>query len=372
MADAGVREKWQEGKGYKPQQTVAGFVSSAKTQAEPCHIPAHGGQVQKIMQMFAEAPQPFIDLSTGISPIAYPAKLPDLSVLHKLPEEAEEVALQHAAAMAYGVSDPNMVVAGGGSQSLIALLPRVIKAERAVILGPTYSGHLQAWKQNDIPVSEVSHFAQLHILAQQKNTVCIVCNPNNPDGRLIQARHLLDLANTCHAAGSWLVVDEAFADIIGQSIASALPHPALLVLRSFGKTYGLPGIRLGFLLAQERVAAHVRALLGSWPVNAIALAVGCQALQDKAWLRQASVKLFAARSRLKKLLTEARLNHKGQAVLFELVECEQAVDLWRHLCQQGIVTRIFPYNSHWLRMGLPSCEQDWLRLEAALQAWCRL
>ena len=201
MADAGVREKRQEGKGYPLQQASAVSVLPSKTSSTPRHIPAHGGQVQKVMQMFADAPQPYVDLSTGISPFAYPAKLPDLSALHTLPEEAEEAALQHAAATAYGVSDARMVVAGGGSQSLIALLPRVLKVERACILGPTYSGHVQAWKQNGISVSEVSDFADLQLAAQQKNTVCIVCNPNNPDGRLIQASHLLDLANTCQAYG---------------------------------------------------------------------------------------------------------------------------------------------------------------------------
>lgn len=369
MADAGVREKRQEGKGYPPQQVPAVSVLPSKTLSAPSHIPAHGGQVQKVMQMFADAPQPFVDLSTGISPFAYPAKLPDISALRTLPEEAEEIALQCAAATAYGVFDASMVVAGGGSQSLIALLPRVLKAERACILGPTYSGHVQAWTQNGVPVSEVPDFPQLQVVAQQKNTVCIVCNPNNPDGRLIQASHLLDLANTCQAAGSWLVVDEAFADMTGQSVAPALPHPALLVLRSFGKTYGLPGIRLGFLLAQPNLAAYARDLLGAWPVSTIGLSVGCQALQDKEWLRQVSIKLRAASARLKNLLTETGLNHKGQAVLFELVECEQAADLWRHLCQQGIVTRIFSYNAHWLRMGLPASEQQWHRLEIALQAW---
>ncbi len=231
---------------------------------------------------------------------------------------------------------------------------------------------MQAWKQNGISVSEVFAFADLQSAAQQKNTVCIVCNPNNPDGRLIQASHLLDLANTCQAAGSWLVVDEAFADMTGQSVAPALPYPALLVLRSFGKTYGLPGIRLGFLLAQPSMAAYARDLLGSWPVSTIGLSVGCQALQDRKWLRQASTKLCAASSRLKKLLTKSGLDHKGQAVLFELVECERAADLWQHLCRQGIVTRIFPYNAHWLRMGLPASEPQWHRLEEALLDWCAL
>lgn len=321
------------------------------------------------MAHFPQAPRPYYDLSTGISPYAYPLRMPDPAVLGRLPEEDEEADLQAAAAFAYGLSNPDMVVAGAGSQSLIALLPRLLPAQRVCLLGPTYSGHAQAWRLQGVPVQQVTDPAALEQAATQPGTVCVVCNPNNPDGRLLTASWLHTLANTCAAHGTVLIVDEAFADFEQQSVAPLLPHPALVVLRSFGKTYGLPGVRLGFLLASPETAAQARALLGSWPVGSLGLAAGRQALRDTAWLRTARMQARAAHTRLTNLLDAAALRHTGQVCLFTLVLHPDAPSLWRHFCTYGLVTRIFADQPGRLRLGLPATDAAWLRLETALQAW---
>lgn len=92
----------------------------------------------------------------------------------------------------------------------------------------------------------------------------MVCNPNNPDGRIIPPATLLRLADLLARRGGLLVVDETFADLApdGISLAPSLPHPALVVLRSFGKAYGLAGLRLGFALTSRERAAAIRAALG--------------------------------------------------------------------------------------------------------------
>ena len=339
------------------------------TEAAGMPLPSHGGQVRAVMRYFASAPEPFIDLSTGINPFAYPLALPDPGTLHHLPEEEDEQALQQVAALAYGVPTPEMVVTGAGSQSLIALLPRLLRVRRACVLGPTYSGHQQAWEQNGVPCDMLTHVAQMTQAAQQVGTVCVICNPNNPDGRLLDLQTLAALAEHCAQAGSWLVVDEAFGDFENQSVATMLPHPALVVLRSFGKTYGLPGVRLGFLLAAPELAQKARALLGAWPVGAVALAAGQQALADTHWLHQAAQIARRAHDRLTDLLHCAGLACRGQSSLFTLVENAHAWALWAHFCRYGIVTRRFAERAHWLRIGLPATEAAWTRLECALKAW---
>lgn len=330
---------------------------------------SHGGQVKAVMQYFAGAEQPFVDLSTGISPFAYPLVLPERGVLHHLPEEGEEQALQQAAASAYGVTTPDMVVSGAGSQSLIALLPRLLNVQKACVLGPTYSGHRLAWEHNAVPCEGATHVHQLSLAAQQGGVACVVCNPNNPDGRLLERQTLLALADQCARVQSWLVVDEAFGDFESQSMAPLLPHPALVVLRSFGKTYGLPGVRLGFLLACAPLAQRARDLLGAWPVGALALAAGQQALVDTQWLEQAAHKARMAHDRLVGMLHKAGLACRGQSTLFTLVDVAQAYALWVHLCQHGIVTRRFAERPHCLRIGLPADEAEWTRLACALAAW---
>lgn len=347
---------------------------------ESVSLPAHGGQVRAVMAHFPAAPKPYYDLSTGISPYTYPVSLPEPAVLARLPEEDDEADLQAAAAFAYGLSSPAMVVAGAGSQSLIALLPRLLACllpslrpvRRVCLLGPTYSGHAQSWHLQGVPVDLVMDPAALDHAACHPGTVCVVCNPNNPDGRLLSAEWLHCLADRCAENENFLIVDEAFMDFEEKSVAHLLPHRALFVLRSFGKSYGLPGVRLGFLLASPERAAQARALLGSWPVGSLGLAAGRQALRDVTWLHTARAQARAAHSRLTGLLEWAGLPHIGQVSLFTLVLYPDAPALWTHFCQYGIVTRIFADQPGRLRMGLPASEAAWLRLEAALWAWSGL
>ncbi len=80
------------------------------------------------------------------------------------------------------------------------------------------------------------------------------------------------------------MVDEAFADFEGGvSLVPFLPHPAIVVLRSFGKAYGLAGLRLGFALAEEKTAELIRTALGPWAVSGLAVEIGRRALLDAAW-----------------------------------------------------------------------------------------
>ena len=332
-------------------------------------FPTHGGQVRTIMRHFPDAPRPFIDLSTGINPNAYPFTMPSFHALTRLPEADEEKDLRVAAARAYGAVDPDMVVTGPGSQSLISLLPRILPASQACIWGPTYSGHDTAWKLSEKTVEQVFDGENLWQKAALPGTVCILCNPNNPDGRIAPPAPLKALADRCASYGNHLIIDEAFADFDCESLIPALPNPGLIVLRSFGKTYGLPGIRLGFLLTSPGMAERARNLVGAWPVSSIAITAGREALLDTGWLEQARMTALRAKSRLTALLDRAGLRHTGQASLFILVQTHHAVALWNHLCEHGIVSRIFPERPDTLRLGLPGDEQAWTRLEAALECW---
>ncbi|WP_227003352.1 threonine-phosphate decarboxylase CobD [Kozakia baliensis] len=332
-------------------------------------IPTHGGQVQEIMRYFPDAPRPFVDLSTGINPHRYPLTLPSPDIFARLPEADEEDDLRAAAAIAYGAADPAMVVSAPGSQSLISLLPRLVTASRACIWEPTYSGHATAWQQSGVEVQPVSDWRSFERQSVQRGTVCILCNPNNPDGRLLPAAQLRNLADRCASYGNYLVVDEAFADFHEETLVPALPHPALIVLRSFGKIYGLPGLRLGFLLASPDFAERARQFVGAWPVGSLALSVGREALRDREWLQQAHHIASSAKRRLVGILEQAYLQHEGQVSLFTLVITEDAAKLWTHLCRHGIVTRIFNAHHDRLRIGLPGGEEEWARLEQALYMW---
>jgi cobalamin biosynthetic protein CobC len=323
----------------------------------------HGGRLGAARRRFPDAPRPFIDLSTGINPIPWPVlPLPPESFA-RLPEPEALFGLQQAAAEAYGLSDPAMAVAAPGTQILIQLLPRLFPQAGIRVLGPTYAEHADCWAAAGTDVEEVPDLASL-----RGASAAVVCNPNNPDGRRIPPDRLLALAAGMAARGGLLVVDEAFADLEEGplSCAAFLPKPGLVLLRSFGKSYGLAGIRLGFALAERPVAARLREALGPWAVSGPALEIGRAALADRAWLAAAALRLEGDAARLDALLRRAGLRVLGGTRLFRLAQGDAAFWFTR-LGQAGLLTRPFAQRPDWLRFGLPADAAAWARLEQALQ-----
>ena len=165
-----------------------------------------------------------------------------------------------------------------------------------------------------------------------------------------------------------LVVDEAFIDLLPTeaSLAGDLPANAV-VLRSFGKTYGLAGVRLGFAVAPPRFARRLRDELGPWAVSGPALEIGRLALDDEAWLQAAATRLAKDQARLDALLIAAGFTILGGTTLFRLGEHAEARRMIDLLGRQGIHVRAFEHQPTWLRFGLPANEEEFRRLTIALQ-----
>ena len=163
------------------------------------------------------------------------------------------------------------------------------------------------------------------------------------------------------------MVDEAFADLAPElSLAPEAARPGLIVLRSFGKFFGLAGLRLGFALAAPDLAACLRAALGPWPVSGPAAYVGAHALQDGAWIAATRAALGARAAALDEILAAAGLEIAGGTDLFRLVAPDDAAALFERLGRRGILVRDFPEAPRWLRFGLPGSAAAFLRLRRAL------
>ncbi|WP_044563282.1 threonine-phosphate decarboxylase CobD [Azospirillum sp. B4] len=329
----------------------------------------HGGDLTQAAALFPVAPGPWIDLSTGINPWPYPLPpIPD-AAWTALPTRGALDALMAAAAGAYGAPGPDSLVAAPGSELLIQTLPRLRAVGDVAIVGPTYGDHARAWGQAGHRVRSVTAPED----AIGSADVVVLCNPNNPDGRAWAPAALLDWAAVLAARGGWLVVDEAYADL--DPARSVCPHagtPGLVILRSFGKFFGLGGLRLGFLLAPVPLLDAVRAGLGSWAVSGPALRVGAEALADGAWQVAARRRLTAAADALDGVLRAGGLRVIGGTALYRLVDAGDAAVLWRHLAAAGLWTRPFPEHvgcPGWLRVGLPPDAAAFDRLAAALAAW---
>ena len=331
---------------------------------DPFALPAHGGDLAAAELRFGRPAAGWLDLSTGINPFSYPLPPFDPAVWQRLPSgELEEMA-RRAAAEAFGVADAECVVVGAGSQALIQVLPRLRPFSRVAVVGPTYGEHANCWTNAGhqlLPCETLDRIGDADVV--------VVANPNNPDGRKYDARRLLELADGMAARGGLLIVDEAFADCTPELSLAAHVRNGLIVLRSFGKFFGLAGLRLGFGIAEPGAARLLRLALGPWPVNGPALAVGCTALADHAWIAETRCRLASEAAALDMLLVRARLSVIGGTHLFRLVNAPRAWALYEYLGQRGILVRPFAASPRWLRFGLPPGEKGRRRLQDALAAW---
>jgi cobalamin biosynthetic protein CobC len=194
--------------------------------------------------MFPGAPEPFIDLSTGINPHPWPhpRPLPALpsEIFSRLPDRASIRQLATVAAKAYGAPSAEHVVPAPGTQMLLPQVAGLVKPGKALILRTTYAEHKRAAQLAGHAPTEASDVGRL-----RGADFAIVVNPNNPDGRIVEKRALMSLADSLHQHGGILVVDESFADVAPDiSLAGETNRDNIVVLRSFGKFYGLAGLRL--------------------------------------------------------------------------------------------------------------------------------
>ena len=234
---------------------------------------------------------------------------------------------------------------------------------RAAILRTTYAEHARAASLAGHSVTEVADADALG-----RADLAIVVNPNNPDGRIVSRTTLLQIAGELRPHGGLLVVDESFADIApaGTSLAGDAGRGNIVVLRSFGKFFGLAGMRLGFAIAAPDLIERLDAALGPWAVSGPALFVGEQALADNAWRTQTLARLNETSGRLDALLAGAGLEIAGGTSLYRLTRSASAEDLFEHLGRAGILVRRFAEDATWLRFGLPGSEAEWRRLGEAL------
>jgi cobalamin biosynthesis protein CobC len=313
----------------------------------------HGGDLARAVRRHGGAPGEWLDLSTGINPRAWPVPSLAASVWQRLPD-AEALAELHAAARAaYGVPPGAGLVAAPGASALIRLVPRLARPAAVAIPGPTYNELAPAfaaegWRVVDRPGPGV--------------TAAVIVNPNNPDGRRWERHDLLLLAE----ALDLLVVDESFMDPTPEaSLVPEAGRDGLVALRSFGKFFGLGGVRLGFAIGTPAAARRLADLLGPWAVSGPAIEIGRNALADAGWIEAERARLAADAVRLARVGRAAGWREVGGTALFRTFETGDARAARDRLAAARIWSRAFHWSPGWLRLGLPG-EAGWARLEAAL------
>jgi len=319
----------------------------------------HGGRLRRAARQYGIAEADWLDLSAGINPNGWPVPVMPDWIWQRLPQDDDEL---HAAAQTYYGTSQLLAVAG--SQAAIQALPMLRSLTQVALVAPSYAEHAHAWQRYGHQVVSVpaADILQTGATAQ----VVVIVNPNNPDGKLFGVGELLRLHAQLAARGGWLVVDEAFIDAMPEhSLASICPRPGLIVLRSLGKFFGLAGVRVGFVLAEQAVLQPLAELLGPWPIAAPSRHAAILALRDTAWQEATRKALPPAAQHLADLLGTHGLTPNGGSILFQWVRCADAMRVHQQLAQQGILTRRFDTPPS-VRFGLPRDEAQWSRLSEAL------
>ncbi|MEM6415300.1 MAG: threonine-phosphate decarboxylase CobD [Pseudomonadota bacterium] len=327
----------------------------------------HGGALDHMRKSFPDAPTPWADLSTGINPWPYPHTEISNDCLSRLPSHAAYRTCRQSMAKALGALEDTILLAPG-SELLIRLLPTVIQSSKISILSPTYGDHPEVWRWTD---AEVIETADPLAMAPSADAI-VVCNPNNPDGRKYKPQALEEARQQLARRGGWLIVDEAYGDLDPtHSLAPRGGVDGLVLLRSFGKFFGLAGLRFGALIAPPELVKSIGDLLGAWPVSGPALEIATRAYADTTWQMETRSRLRDASKKLKSLLQAGGLKPVGGTDLFQYIDVDHAHTVWEHLARHGIYVRRFGWSDRYLRVGLPSGSEEEARLAAAVHGLSR-
>lgn len=326
------------------------------------HFTHHGGRLADACVQFGGTPPDWLDLSTGINPDSWRPAATLAVDWQALPDPAALATLEHTAA-SYFQCNPALCAAVPGSEVGLRQLARLFG-----LLGlyqPLAYGTYAAAFDRAEPVDDLSGLPN-------RASALILGNPNNPDGRILSRDALLSLLAHQERHGGWLIVDEAFADCDPDwSVAAQVaPGKRLIVLRSFGKFFGLAGLRLGFVIAPPDVLHGLRQRFGDWPIHSAALAYGQAAYPDTAWIVATRNSLVARAAALDSVLHHHGLTPKGACPLFRLVTTLNASSVFNALAQQHILTRPFSGHPTLLRIGLPRDDAALGRLDATLAKTC--
>ncbi len=304
----------------------------------------HGGGLDAAMLKFGGSRSEWLDLSTGINPVPYPVgNIPDFAWT-TLPDHAATDRLIGLARSFWRVPGAAAILPCAGASAAIAAIPRLSAPGTVSIPGPTYNEHRSAFETSGWDIANIGADA------------FVAVHPNNPDGRLWAANQL-DKPMT--------IIDESFCDVDPDisHIARSL-EPGTIILKSFGKFWGLAGLRLGFAIGDPALIATLSELLGPWQASGPSLHIGAEALADPVWADETRARLAADTARLDALMAAQGSPLVGGTTLFRTYEVADASAAQEHLAQHKIWSRIFPYADNWIRLGLPHPDR-WEQLEAA-------
>ncbi len=315
----------------------------------------HGGDLISASQKYGIPAGDWLDLSTGINPSPYPVPHIDTAMFQHLPYQTP--AFTAAIVNYYGGAG----LACSGSQQAIELLPALLAADGAnlPVLLPDcgYQAHKYSWLRSG---AELRFYpTDDHAQAQEQITrqvtraePChlVLINPNNPTGLQFSPEQIFSWAEQM-SKGSYLIVDEAFIDLCPEhSVLSDYARfqrlQNLVVLRSFGKFFGLAGVRLGFIFAAQGVLERLKTAQNPWVVNGPAQAIAICALNNTAWQQQARQQITINARKTLALWqplfakVDAELLSSGRLFISARLNSRIAKRIYQFFAERGVLLRL--------------------------------
>lgn len=268
----------------------------------------HGGDLLTASELFFRAHDEWIDFSSNIYPYGPPEIVKqviqeiveerEMPVLSRYPDPACRK-LKQVIARFHQVSS-DMVLPGNGAAELIDLVIQSFRPSRVGVIDPSFAEYRQCAEKRNIPVDHlVTDWNQQFLPAHEEVAklmrqvdLLFIGYPNNPTGHLYDSGQMMEWIKLAERLHTILVVDEAFMDFVEQKEEKSLislveEYPHLVVVRSMTKFFSLPGLRLGYLVAEESVISRIQELQVPWSVNGLAQKVGCAVLQEEVYREHA-------------------------------------------------------------------------------------
>jgi len=337
-------------------------------------LPEHGANPHNVYaKLGIETPARLLDFSENVNPVGPPQSITEMwpSLLDKLkayPSPKGEPFLS-AAADYHGIST-DYLFAGNGAAELLALLAERYREERAIVVHPTFSEYEATLQAKNVEIvrvfaSEKDGFKlpmDAILEAMTSASVLYLCTPNNPTGVMPERTDLNMIIRRGAEVGCEVVLDEAFIDFVDESlsfIAEIKNNPHVIVVRSMTKMYAIPGIRLGYIVANSSVIKGIKALAPHWNVNGLAAQIGAVCLQEEQYREQAIQYSTSEREKMTRFLTDNNCdvtNSVTNFISFTLDSDRDSKKLYKDMLARGIVLRhsqnFRGMDGKWLRIGM--------------------
>ncbi|MEL7004400.1 MAG: threonine-phosphate decarboxylase [Bacteroidota bacterium] len=247
--------------------------------------------------------------------------------------------LNEAASKKFLLESDQFLFTNGATEAFY-LIAHLFSGKSAAIVAPTFSEYEDACKIHDLDY----HLVDKTTLIPADFQLVFICNPNNPDGSIVTTRELTRLIEA--APATTFVIDEAYIEFTNQ-IESVVPliqrFDNLIVVRSLTKTFAIPGIRLGYIVASSSIIERLVSKKMPWSVNALAIQAGLQLFEHyDHWLFNVGVLLDETRKFILELLAISWLKVKPSHTSYFLAELKKgtASELKEYLAtQHGILIR---------------------------------